>query len=276
MGGKNRRRWAGALPVLAAIGLLLTSAGSRSMAASSPAEDARRPAASAEAFPQQAARKAPRTVITDGGWPSAAQEPFSSLVPESEPAPDEYFDDAVFLGDSRTEGFQLYSGFGHGTYFHAVGATVASVFTKAAWETPEGKIPLLDAVAQTDCGKIYVMLGVNELGWPGTDDFTEQYKKLIDRLREDHPEAQIVLQSILPVSAKQDAKKSYVNNERIALYNEMIEALAAEKGCYYVNVAEAVAGPDGCLRADWNYDGIHLNPPGCRAWLHYLQTHSVG
>lgn len=188
---------------------------------------------------------------------------------------DTYFDDVVFLGDSRTEGFKLYSGLGHGTYLHAVGATVESVFTKAV-ETEQGKMPLLDALAELECGKIYVMLGVNELGWNGTDIFRNQCGKMIDRIQEDHPQAEVVLQSIIPVSAKQEAKGSYVNNERIAAYNQVLLELAEEKDCPYVNVAEAVVDEDGFLRADWTFDGVHLNVAGCQAWLEYLRTHPVG
>lgn len=196
-------------------------------------------------------------------------------VPESEAVEDTYFEDAVFLGDSRTEGFQLYSGLKTGTYLYSVGATVESVFSKKVWETPEGKVPLLDALAELDCGKIYLMLGVNELGWSKKETFHDQYAKVIDRVREDHPEAEVVLQSILPVSAKQDAKGSYVNNERIGVYNEVIRTLAEEKECALVDVAEALAGKDGCLPAELNFDGIHLNPAGCKLWLDYLRTHSV-
>lgn len=197
-------------------------------------------------------------------------------VPESEAVEDDYFDDAVFLGDSRTEGFSLYSGLKTGTYLYGVGATVESVFTKKAWPVGgEEKVPLLDALAEEDCGKIYVMLGINELGWSKKETFQEQYGKVIDRIRGDHPDAEIILQTILPVSAKQDAKGSYVNNERVAVYNAVIWELAEEKECALVDVAAALSGEDGCLPADLNFDGVHLNPVGCRLWLDYLRTHSV-
>lgn len=204
------------------------------------------------------------------------KEPFGP-VPESEAVEDAYFEDAVFLGDSRTEGFHLYSGLEAGTYFYAVGATVESVFTKNVWPADgKEKVPLLDALAETACGKVYLMLGINELGWSKKETFHDQYAKVIDRVREDHPEAEIVLQTILPVSAKQDAKGSYVNNARIGVYNQVIRALAEEKDCALVDVAEALAGEDGCLPKELNFDGVHLNPAGCKIWLDYLRTHSVG
>ena len=207
--------------------------------------------------------------------PAAEAESEWAPVPEGEAQEDTYFTDAVFLGDSRTEGFSLYSGLKEGTYFYAVGATVESVFTKAVWEQEGGKVPLLDAAAGVSCGKIYVMLGVNELGWNKVETFTGQYAKVIDRLREDHPDAEVVIQSILPVSARQDAKGTYVNNQRIRTFNEAILALAEEKDCAYVNVAEAVTGEDGCLRPELTSDGVHLNTAGCKIWLDYLRTHPV-
>ena len=55
----------------------------------------------------------------------------------------------------------------------------------------------------------------------------------------------------------------------------MILALAEEKDCAYVNVAEAVTGEDGCLRPELTSDGVHLNTAGCRIWLDCLRTHPV-
>ena len=229
-----------------------------------------------EAAPEhEAASEAPAKPAEESAEPETPAEPAVRIVPESEPAEEGYFADAVFLGDSRTEGFHLYSGLEEGQYLYAVGATVESVFTKATQETEAGKVPMLDALADMDCGKVYIMLGVNELGWPKADMYREQYGKVIDRIREEHPEAVVVIQSLLPVSAKQEAKGSYVNNERIAVYNGMLEELSAEKDCPYLNVAEAVTGEDGCLREELTSDGVHLNTAGCQVWLDYLKTHTV-
>lgn len=191
------------------------------------------------------------------------------------PVEDTYFSDAVFLGDSRTEGFSLYSGLKEGQYLYSVGATVSSVFTKATEETAAGKVPMLDALAGMECSKIYIMLGVNELGWVSSQTFRDQYAKVIDRVQADHPDATVAIQSILPVSQAQDDKKTYVNNARIREYNALLEELAEEKGCVYLDIASAVSDETGCLRADWTFDGVHLNTAGCQAWLQYLKEHPI-
>ena len=197
-------------------------------------------------------------------------------VAETPRVDDSYFDGAVFFGDSRTDGFRLYSGLDRGSYYFATGATVESVFTKNV-ETEAGEMPLLDFLAQSETPpeRIFVMLGVNELGWVKSENFHDYYVQLIERLREDHPQADILVQSILPVSRLQEEKKTYVNNARIAAYNEIIRQVCGETETPFLDVASAVTDEEGFLPADQTYDGIHLNRKGCAAWLDYLRTHAV-
>ncbi len=272
----HKRRLPGVAAALAAAMLLLTAGASGGTAVSSPLAEA------AEPVPYKAVPAAVKigaaAEIRAKALPEGAGEPESlpCPLPETEAVEDTYFDGAVFLGDSRTEGLFLYSGLKTGHFYTAVGATVESVFSKKNFETESGeKVPLLDAVAEQDCDKIYIMLGINELGWSKVKTFHDQYAKLIDRVREDHPEAKIVLQSIPPVSAKQEAKKTYVNNDRISDYNEVIRTLAEEKECYFLDVAACLSDGNGLLPKDLNFDGIHLNPAGCKVWLNYLRTHSL-
>ena len=256
----------GILLALAALIVLVSTGGPSGIAADSPAESQE-----PETL-QQAEETAPAAEVE---MEVIAQPVWEGPVPESAPVEDTYFDDAVFLGDSRTDGLRLYSGLSHGTFLCATGATVESVFTKSV-ETAVGTMPLLDALATLECGKIYVMLGINELGWNGTETFRTQSSELICRLRSDHPDAEIVIQSILPVSAQKDAEGRYVNNGRIGEYNAVWLELAEEFDVAYLNVAESVAGEDGLLPAELCYDGVHLNKAGCRQWLDYLRTHAVG
>ena len=80
---------------------------------------------------------------------SPAESPAEPAVPQPVPdgpeeAPEEppvlsdedLFSSAAFVGDSRTEGFQLYSGLEVGAYFCAVGATVQSVTEKPTQDAP--------------------------------------------------------------------------------------------------------------------------------------------
>ena len=265
-----------AVMVLAAATLLLTTGASGSGAVSASPAEAAEPVLYKAAPAAEMVRARP--VEKMKAVPESAGEPetLPCPLPETESVEDAYFESAIFLGDSRTEGLSLYSGLKTGHFYTSVGATVESVFSKKSFRTESGeKVPLLDAAAVQDCDKVYIMLGINELGWSKTKTYHDQYAKLIDRVRADHPEAKIVLQSIPPVGAKQEAKKTYVNNERIAVYNGIIKELAEEKECYFLDVAACLTGGDGLLPKEWNFDGIHLNPKGCKVWLEYLRTHSL-
>ena len=97
----------------------------------------------------------------------------------------------------------------------------------------------------------------------------------MQKLLADAPESELVIQSLLPVTASQDEKGSYVNNQRILAYNQVWMELSQQYGCPYLNVAEALTDENGCLPEELSFDGVHLNRAGCGRWLNYLRTHSV-
>ena len=136
-GGRGQRHFGGAVMLMGAFCVLLSG----------------NPPASAVPLetPQVLAREAPVAAQVLEPLLPADTEPEKPPPPTREPAcpREESFADAAFLGDSRTEGLYLYGGSEEGTYLYAVGTTVESVFTKATQETEEGKVPLLDALAQT-------------------------------------------------------------------------------------------------------------------------------
>lgn len=257
----------GVLLVLAVLAAVLSTGGPHGAAVNSPVE-------TLEPEVTPVVETAEESVASEAE-PEGMETVWEGPVPESPLVQDTYFDDVVFLGDSRTDGLRLYSGLKNGIFLCSTGATVESVFNKSV-ETVVGEMPLLDALALLDCGKIYIMLGINELGWNGTETFRTQSTELIRRIQTDHPDAEIVIQSILPVSAKKDDEGRYVNNGRIDEYNQVWMDLAEELDVAYLNVAEGVAGEDGLLPSDLCYDGVHLNKAGCRLWLDYLRTHAVG
>ena len=198
-----------------------------------------------------------------------------TLVPQSAAVDLNYFDDAVFIGDSRTEGLYINTGLSNAVFYAHQGLMVDEVYTKAVVTVNGKKTTVMDALAHTSFSKVYIMLGINETGWVYDDVFIEKYGEVIDGIRDINPDAVIYVQSILPVSSEVSATHSYIKNERIHTYNQLLQAMAEEKNVYYVNVAEAVAGSDGSLPADMATDGIHLKKEPCETWLMYLREHTV-
>lgn len=199
-------------------------------------------------------------------------------VPASAPVDDSYFDDAVFIGNSRTLGLQMYGGVTGATFWTSVGLTVSDVFTKQIVQLNGQWLTVADALKQGSYSKVYIMLGMNELGWVYESVYKEDYGRIIDVIRESHPDATIYVQSIIPVSKWKETNDSgggtYTNANVIRLQKTLVE-LCEEKDVNYVNVAEVMQDSDGCLFSQATQDGAHLTPEYCKIWMDYLKTHTV-
>lgn len=205
------------------------------------------------------------------------QYDYTASVPAGAAVDNSYFDDAVFIGDSRTQGFIIYNGLSNATAYMDKGLKVDTAFTKADIEVNGVKMSAMDALAQNKTFKrVYVMLGVNELGWAYSDIFIEKYGELVDKSKEIKPDAEIYIQSILPVSEKKSSSDKIYNMTKINEYNSLIKKMAEDKKVYYLNVAEAVADSSGYLPAEASTDGVHLNKEYCGKWLDYLKNHTAG
>ncbi|WP_052446900.1 GDSL-type esterase/lipase family protein [Candidatus Soleaferrea massiliensis] len=194
--------------------------------------------------------------------------------PKAEPVDDSYFDDTLFIGNSRTEGLKLYSGLTNATFYSSTGLTVAGALEKPVVETDAGCITIPEALKQRAFGEVYLMMGINELGWYYSDVFLEDYAELIDDIKAAQPDAVIYLQSILPVSREKSDSDEVINMKKIGEYNELIKQLARDKGVVYLNVGECMSDDDGYLIDDATTDGIHLNKEYCLKWVDYLKTHT--
>lgn len=218
--------------------------------------------------PSAPASSAPKAASAPASAPRAA-----SSKPKKT-AGTQWFDDAVFIGDSRTEGLRNYDGLGDATYFAVKGLMVDTVYTKAAVKLGGKKMTVMQALKRRKFGKVYIMLGVNELGWASFETFLQDYAKMVDDVKKDQPGARIYLQSILPVSAKKSASETIYTNPKIKRANDAIRRLAQEKQARYLAVDAAVGDASGALPEGASVDGVHLNAEYCGKWCEYLKTHT--
>ena len=206
---------------------------------------------------------------------------WAAPVPESGEQGAEFFADAVFLGDSLTDGLMLYSAVKPANVLAVKGVSVFTIGSKPVLPDPKGgaDITILDALERDESyGKIYVLLGVNELGEPSDSRFIEAYGALIDRLKESYPEADIYIQSMMPVNeskVRSAGLAKAITNENIARRNELLQALCGEKQVFFLDLYSLMLDEDGALpRAETN-DGVHLYIPGYQKWYAYLCTHAA-
>ena len=119
----------------------------------------------------------------------AGEEGKTAVSPENQVSPGpELFADALFIGDSRTVGLMEYGNLGDALVFANTGMNVFEV-GKAQVKTSAGKKQTLDEVlSEQQFGKIYIMLGLNELGYP-PQSIVKKYRSVLEEIKEKQPSA---------------------------------------------------------------------------------------
>ncbi|MEM6423813.1 MAG: GDSL-type esterase/lipase family protein [Cyanobacteria bacterium P01_D01_bin.128] len=131
------------------------------------------------------------------------------------------------------------------------------------------RLTILDPVP---ADKIFVMIGINDLIWGQPDAvILENYRYIVQTLRTRHPNATVIVQSILPHAAENATwserdRLLALPNRRIRTLNGAIEQIAAEAEATYLNLYPLFADSQGRLRTDFTTDGLHLNAQGYSLW----------
>ncbi len=243
-----------------------------------PQEGASQEPAVSETQEAELSAPAPEPSQPVSGSASLSTYDFSQPCPESPAVDNSYFEDAAFIGDSRTDGFLLYSGIGCGENLTSNGLSIFKLAEKKALTIDGKKYTLLEALALKQYGKVYLSLGVNELGYYNDKGFYDAYCQAIDSIRASQPNAVIYIQGLIPLNEDVIAAtggSSYLTNEHLLVYNDLMKQAAQEKQVVFLDLNPEFTGPDGQLPADASNDGVHLKKAYCQAWLEYLKTHTV-
>ena len=162
---------------------------------------------------------------------------FTQPAPETAAVEDDWFSDAVFIGDSRTDGLRLYSGIRGADFlaykslmiFHVVGND--QVDQRAVPLNGVGdKKTVLEWLDEKQYAKVYLMFGVNELGYGNDSAFTDAFSRTVDEIRDRQPEAVLYIQSLVPIEpekAHATNPASWLNNDNVARYNELLRQVCA-------------------------------------------------
>lgn len=205
----------------------------------------------------------------EGDGKNSESAPLFTTVDQS------YFDDALFIGDSRTVGLSQYSGWKNPVYYADVGLTIYDVFDKKIAEVNGETLTIDKALEKKKFGKIYIMLGINELGRGTTEKFADRYSQVIGRIRELQPDAAIFIEGIMRVSKKKSDTDPIFNNKNINDRNAAIEKLADNASIFYIDVNQAIADETGGIPADYTFDNVHLKAAYYHIWTDFLLAHGI-
>lgn len=205
---------------------------------------------------------------------------FTSPIPESPAVGYEYFNDTVFIGDSRTKGLIMYTEMSPYD-FSSVGTNVGSVQIKPfiRMEDENGELvsyTLFEAL-EKELGNyktVYIALGLNELGWKA-ENFASEYRRLISGIRS-ITDVPIYIQLVIPVTVKaSETTKFGITNDKAVIFNNILRQIAAEMSLFLLDPTEMFALEDGTLNPAHASDGVHFQISSYKELADYYRTHIV-
>ena len=192
-----------------------------------------------------------------------------------EPVDDSYFSDAVFIGDSRMEGFRNASGITQGQFFTSVGMSISKMASDPIISTIDGNITVAAALSGGKYNKVYIMLGANDLGEYDWDSFHDLFVSTTSRFREIQPDAVFYICSCIYVEEAKVTTGSYVNNANVDKINSILLQICEEQGFYYLDLNEFLSNGYGALIDGASSDGVHIYEKYCKQMLDYMKSHYI-
>ena len=188
-----------------------------------------------------------------------------------------YFNDAAFLGDSRTLGISDYAGLAGADFFCDNGMTIYKLLEDdgVTYQRTGEKVDLKEILQEKHYGKIYIMLGMNELGYGDTPMYLKQYLKVIRQIKEWQAGVIIYVMANLHVSREKNNMETEFNNININDKNVASARLANGRDVFYLDCNPLFTDEEGYLQAELTFDGVHLYAQHYDKWRDFLFEHGV-
>ena len=192
---------------------------------------------------------------------------------------DSYFSDAIFIGDSRTDGLATYGDMKGTSFLAKESLSVYRMWKiKVPFRFADGTIQkstVLEVLQNFHFRKVYLSVGVNELGVPTSEDFYDNYRDAISIIRKLQPDAIIYIEGIMHVSKSRSSSDPVFNNTSIVERNTAISTLANGHDIFYIDMNPSVCDENGDLLSDLTGDGIHLKASAYAKWHEFLLQNAI-
>lgn len=204
-------------------------------------------------------------IPTDTETPAQTEKPQVPGVPTELPdavtgakygEDESFFDDALFIGDSRMVSSAYYARLGKADYFTDVGMNVFQMFSVTASDDNFDATDLTTLLQNRTYKKIFIMLGINECGYP-MSSLLSAYQEDIDTLKRLQPDATIYLLKVYGVSRSVAESASYFSPQRLQEVNDGIAGLADGKKVHCLDASHLYCDDEGYMKEEYTSDGVH-------------------
>ena len=181
---------------------------------------------------------------------------------------DHWFDNTLFVGDSRMDGLELYCPMSGADYFCEPALTIGSVMTK----TLDGKT-FQQVLSGKTYDKIIVNFGLNEAGnselW-----FKTSTEKFIQTVRAAQPNAKIIFNAIMPVTKGYVTSSKYGSSfepDVLQKRSQIFASYANGLDIFYIDCTSYFADSDGYLYKELTGDGCHPTSKHYKTWFRWMR-----
>ena len=213
----------------------------------------------------------------------------SSAAPKKEAHGSEFFNDAVFVGDSITVGLEYYVNNerkagrdclgtaqflceGSMSYTNSRGAVGAQHKIHPKYNGQE--VLIEDGVKLCGAKKVFLMLGMNDFLAYNMDKVKSNIRDTIDKIKATNPGVRIYIESVTPITKGKEHDN--FTNANIDSFNQILKSIAGEYSLRYIDINSVLRDSEGYLKAEYCGDngekgmGIHMSAAGSKAWINYL------
>lgn len=173
-----------------------------------------------------------------------------------------WFDDALIIGGDVCGTLAYYGehsngGLGDALFLTRTSFTLSSAVNGSmALAYRGGWYSVPNATKASGCSKVFLVLGIEDIGRVEDDAYKQLWSDLISSIQEANPDVRIFVESITPVAAGHD--NSRINNAKINSYNEYLKDYCSRSGCNYVDVNTGLKDAKGNLDSKYCRDGYYL------------------
>ena len=138
-----------------------------------------------------------------------------------------------------------------------------------------GVLQRLDEVIQGHPAKVFILIGINDIGRNIPDDvILGNYEKIISRIQAGSPRTKIYFQTLIPVNNSFTQHPTHYNkDEHIAAVNDGLKKLGAQKHITIIDIHPHFLDSDNRLDKKYTLDGLHLNAEGYKVWAQVLKPY---
>ena len=171
-------------------------------------------------------------------------------------------------------GLANYASIENANYFAAIGMSVYNVMKDRVSIPQIGKVTLEELLNYKKYDIIYVMLGVNELGYV-FEQTLDRYEKLVEYVMQVQPDAIVILMANIYVTSERSETDKYINNPAIDRFNEATAKLTDNKTVFYLDANILFDDENGNLAKEKSADSAHLKAKYCVQWAEWLEVETA-